>query len=156
MTLYCIYMLYCMVGIYIYLEPQYLLWCLVCSVLPLGGCQKKFQRNFPIKWKIKHFYILPLVHSNQKAGKIHIFGLKGSLTIMCYCLQASISLHVLKAEKEQKLAVKETTNSKSRDGLSQVVFLVLLSTHLSALTKENKTLWRKYRTKKLISVTEEN
>ena len=59
---------------------------------------------------------------------------------MCYCLQASISLHVLKAEKEQKLAVKETTNSKSRDGLSQVVFLALLSTHLSALTKENKTL----------------
>lgn len=63
-----------------------------------------------------------------------------SLSIISHCLQASISLHVLKAEKEQKLAVKETTNSKSRDGLSQVVFLVLLSTHLSALTKENKTL----------------
>ena len=66
--------------------------------------------------------------------------LPGHLTLMSHCLQASISLHVLKAEKEQKLAVKETTNSKSRDGLSQVVFLVLLSTHLSVLTKENKTL----------------
>ena len=69
---------------------------------------------------------------------------------MCYCLQASISLHVLKAEKEQKLAVKETTNSKSRDGLSQVVFLVILSSHLSELTRENKALWRKYCSFKLI------
>ena len=69
-----------------------------------------------------------------------ILGGPGQLPVMSDCLQASISLHVLKAEKEQKLAVKETTNSKSRDGLSQVVFLVLLSTHLSVLTKENKTL----------------
>ena len=63
-----------------------------------------------------------------------------SLSIISHCLQASISLHVLKAEKEQKLAVKETTNSKSRDGLSQVVFLVILSSHLSVLTRENKAL----------------
>ena len=71
---------------------------------------------------------------------VYWVGQPDQLPVMSDCLQASISLHVLKAEKEQKLAVKETTNSKSRDGLSQVVFLVLLSTHLSVLTKENKTL----------------
>ena len=96
--------------------------------------------EFSIQVKDKTFLHSSFGAFKPKGWKIHIFGLKGSLTIMCYCLQASISLHVLKAEKEQKLAVKETTNSKSRDGLSQVVFLVILSSHLSVLTRENKAL----------------
>ena len=39
--------------------------------------------------------------------------------------KVSITLHVLKAEKEQKLSVKETSDSVSHSHLSQIVFLLV-------------------------------